>query len=67
MPRHRAAALVRVGAACLRVFVEDVKASGLVADAIRRAGQCAAVAPPAGEVARELRAPGNDGGTTSRA
>lgn len=35
------------GAAYLRAFVEDVKASGFVADAIKRAGQTAAVAPPA--------------------
>ena len=35
------------GAAYLRAFVEEVKASGFVADAIRRAGQTAQVAPPA--------------------
>jgi polar amino acid transport system substrate-binding protein len=35
------------GAAYLRAFVEDVKAKGLVADAIKRAGQSAVVAPPA--------------------
>ena len=30
----------------LRTFVEDVKASGLVAEAVKRANQSAAVAPP---------------------
>lgn len=35
------------GAAYLRAFVEDVKAKGFVAEAIKRAGQSAAVAPPA--------------------
>jgi polar amino acid transport system substrate-binding protein len=35
------------GASYLRAFVEDVKANGFVADAIRRAGQAATVAPPA--------------------
>jgi polar amino acid transport system substrate-binding protein len=35
------------GAAYLRAFVEDVKASGFVAEAIKRAGQTATVAPPA--------------------
>jgi polar amino acid transport system substrate-binding protein len=35
------------GAAFLRAFVEDVKASGFVADAIKRANQSASVAPPA--------------------
>lgn len=35
------------GAAYLRVFVENVKASGFVGDAIKRANQTAAVAPPA--------------------
>jgi polar amino acid transport system substrate-binding protein len=35
------------GAAYLRAFVEDVKASGFVAGAIKRAGQTATVAPPA--------------------
>jgi polar amino acid transport system substrate-binding protein len=35
------------GAAYLRAFVEDVKASGFVAEAIRRSNQQAAVAPPA--------------------
>ena len=35
------------GAAYLRAFVEDMKASGFVADAIKRAGQSATVAPPA--------------------
>jgi len=35
------------GAAYLRAFVEDVKASGFVAEAIKRAGQSATVAPPA--------------------
>lgn len=35
------------GAEYLRAFVEDVKASGFVADAIKRANQAATVAPPA--------------------
>ena len=35
------------GAAYLRAFVEEMKASGFVADAIKRSGQSAAVAPPA--------------------
>lgn len=35
------------GASYLRTFVEDVKANGFVAQAIRRAGQAATVAPPA--------------------
>jgi polar amino acid transport system substrate-binding protein len=35
------------GAAYLRAFVEDVKASGFVAEAIKRSNQQAAVAPPA--------------------
>ena len=35
------------GARYLRAFVEDVKASGFVADAINRSNQSAAVAPPA--------------------
>jgi polar amino acid transport system substrate-binding protein len=35
------------GAAYLRAFVEDVKANGFVAGAVRRAGQSATVAPPA--------------------
>jgi polar amino acid transport system substrate-binding protein len=35
------------GAKYLRAFVEEVKASGFVAEAIKRAGQSAAVAPPA--------------------
>ena len=34
------------GAAYLRAFVEDVKASGFVAEAIKRSNQSAAVAPP---------------------
>jgi polar amino acid transport system substrate-binding protein len=34
------------GAAYLRAFVEDVKASGFVADALKRSGQSATVAPP---------------------
>ena len=42
MPKGRLA-----GAAYLRAFVEDVKANGFVADAIKRAGQTASVAPPA--------------------
>jgi len=35
------------GASYLRAFVEDVKANGFVAEAIKRAGQAATVAPPA--------------------
>jgi polar amino acid transport system substrate-binding protein len=35
------------GAAYLRGFVEDMKASGFVADALKRSGQTAPVAPPA--------------------
>jgi polar amino acid transport system substrate-binding protein len=35
------------GAAYLRKFVEEMKASGFVADAIKRSNQQAAVAPPA--------------------
>ena len=35
------------GAGYLRVFVEEMKASGFVADAIKRSNQSAAVAPPA--------------------
>jgi polar amino acid transport system substrate-binding protein len=35
------------GAAYLRAFVEEVKASGFVAEAIKRSNQSAAVAPPA--------------------
>ena len=35
------------GVAYLRTFIEDVKANGFVADAIKRAGQSATVAPPA--------------------
>jgi len=35
------------GAEYLRAFVEDVKASGFVAEAIKRSNQSAAVAPPA--------------------
>jgi polar amino acid transport system substrate-binding protein len=35
------------GAAYLRKFVEEMKASGFVAEAIKRSGQQAAVAPPA--------------------
>jgi|GEM_PF-2495686 len=35
------------GARYLRAFVEDMKASGFVADAIKRSNQSAAVAPPA--------------------
>jgi polar amino acid transport system substrate-binding protein len=35
------------GAAYLRSFVEEMKASGFVADAIARSNQSAAVAPPA--------------------
>jgi polar amino acid transport system substrate-binding protein len=35
------------GAAYLRAFVEDMKASGFVAEALKRSGQSATVAPPA--------------------
>ncbi len=35
------------GASYLRAFVEDVKANGFVAEAIKRAGQAATIAPPA--------------------
>ena len=35
------------GAAYLRAFVEEMKASGFVAEALKRSGQTAAVAPPA--------------------
>jgi polar amino acid transport system substrate-binding protein len=35
------------GAAYLRSFVEDMKATGFVADALKRSGQTAPVAPPA--------------------
>ncbi len=35
------------GAAYLRAFVEEMKASGFVADALKRSNQTAAVAPPA--------------------
>jgi polar amino acid transport system substrate-binding protein len=37
------------GAGYLRAYVEDVKASGFVAEAIKRSNQSAAVAPPAGK------------------
>jgi polar amino acid transport system substrate-binding protein len=42
MPKGRAA-----GAAYLRAFVEEMKANGFVADALKRSGQTAPVAPPA--------------------
>jgi polar amino acid transport system substrate-binding protein len=42
-PKGRAA-----GAAYLHRFVEDMKANGFVADALKRSGQTAPVAPPAG-------------------
>ncbi len=35
------------GAAYLRAFVEEMKASGFVADALKRSGQTATVAPAA--------------------
>jgi polar amino acid transport system substrate-binding protein len=35
------------GAAYLRAFIEEMKASGFVADALKRSGQTATVAPPA--------------------
>ena len=41
-PKGRAA-----GAAYLRAFVEEMKANGFVADALKRSGQTAPVAPPA--------------------
>ena len=34
-------------AAYLRAFIEEMKASGYVADALKRSNQSAAVAPPA--------------------
>ena len=37
----------KAGAAYLAAFVEDMKASGFVADALKRSGQAAKVAPPA--------------------
>jgi polar amino acid transport system substrate-binding protein len=37
----------QAGAAYLRAFVEEMKASGFVADALKRSGQVARVAPPA--------------------
>jgi polar amino acid transport system substrate-binding protein len=37
------------GVAFLAAFVEEMKASGLVADALKRSGQVADVAPPAGK------------------
>ena len=37
----------RGGAAYLAKFVEEMKASGFVADALKRSGQVAQVAPPA--------------------
>lgn len=37
------------GAAYLAAFVEDMKSSGFVADALKRSGQVADVAPPAGK------------------
>ena len=42
-PKGRGAA----GLAYLRAFVEDMKANGFVADALKRSGQTAPVAPPA--------------------
>jgi polar amino acid transport system substrate-binding protein len=41
-PNGRAA-----GAAYLRSFIEEMKANGFVADALKRSGQTAPVAPPA--------------------
>ena len=35
------------GAAYLRTFIEYMKANGFVADALKRSGQTAPVAPPA--------------------
>jgi len=43
VPKGRAA-----GAAYVRGFIEEMKANGFVADALKRSGQTAAVAPPAG-------------------
>ena len=37
----------KAGAAYLAKFVEEMKASGFVADALKRSGQVAQVAPPA--------------------
>jgi polar amino acid transport system substrate-binding protein len=46
MPKKNGAA-GKAGAAYLAAFVEDMKASGFVADALKRSGQTAKVAPPA--------------------
>jgi polar amino acid transport system substrate-binding protein len=46
MPKKNAEA-GKAGAAYLAAFVEDMKASGFVADALKRSGQVAKVAPPA--------------------
>ena len=46
MPKKDGAA-GRAGAAYLKTFVEEMKASGFVADALKRSGQIAQVAPPA--------------------
>ena len=37
----------KAGAAYLAAFVEEMKASGFVADALKRSGQVEQVAPPA--------------------
>jgi len=44
MPKHNGAA-GKAGAAYLAKFVEEMKASGFVADALKRSGQVAKVAP----------------------
>jgi polar amino acid transport system substrate-binding protein len=46
MPKKNGAAGA-AGAAYLKTFVEEMKASGFVADALKRSGQVANVAPPA--------------------
>ena len=46
MPK-RGAEAGKAGAAYLEAFVEEMKASGFVADALKRSGQVAQVAPPA--------------------
>lgn len=45
-----------IGARYLRAFVEEMKASGFVADALRRSGQSATVAPAEDEASRPLTA-----------
>jgi polar amino acid transport system substrate-binding protein len=47
MPKKDGQVVRPAGAAYLRSFVEEMKASGFVADALKRSGQVAVVAPPA--------------------